>query len=59
MICCGTKDRVVGKYPLSYHEIFDRNGVPHLWYEVPDADHDSNAIRSGLFNFLIRWFADK
>ena len=59
MICCGTKDSVVGKYPLSYHEIFDRNGVPHLWYEVPDADHDSNAIRSGLFNFLIRWFADK
>ena len=59
MICCGTKDSVVGKYPLSYHEIFDRNGVSHLWYEFPDADHDSNAIRSGLFNFLIRLFADK
>lgn len=59
MICCGSKDSVVGSFPLSYHEIFDRNGVTHLWYEIPDADHDSNAIKSGLFNFLIRWFANK
>ena len=31
------------------------DGVEHLWYEVPEADHDSNAIRSGWYNLLIRW----
>lgn len=56
MVCCGTKDSVVGKFPLSYHNIMDKNGLAHLWYEVPEADHDANAIKSGLYNFLIRWF---
>lgn len=56
MVCCGTKDSVVGKFPLSYHEIMSGNGTRHLWYEVPDADHDSNAIRSGYYNFLVRMF---
>lgn len=55
MICCGTKDSVVGTYPKSYHELMDKNGLEHVWYEVPGADHDSNAIRSGLYNFLIRF----
>lgn len=56
MICCGTKDSVVGKFPASYHDILTNNNVEHLWYEVPDADHDNNAIKSGLYNYLIRWF---
>lgn len=56
MICCGTKDSVVGQFPASYHDIMTRNQVEHLWYEIPEADHDSNAIKSGLYNYLIRWF---
>lgn len=55
MVCCGTKDSVVGQFPASYHRILEQNGVEHLWYEVPGADHDSQAIRSGLYNFMIRW----
>lgn len=55
MICCGTKDGVVGKFPESYHNLMVSNEVEHLWYEVPGADHDSNAIKSGLYNLLIRW----
>lgn len=55
MICCGTKDSVVGTFPASYHEIMERNKVDHLWYEVPGADHNDQAIRSGLYNFVIRW----
>lgn len=55
MICCGTKDGVVGTFPASYHEIMERNGVEHLWYEVPGADHNDQAVRSGLYNFVIRW----
>jgi len=58
MICCGTRDGVVGKFPESYHNIMTTNNVEHLWYEVPGADHDSNAIRSGLYNLLIRWNAE-
>ena len=58
MICCGTKDGVVGKFPESYHNIMTANNVEHLWYEVPGADHDSNAVRSGLYNLLIRWNAE-
>lgn len=58
MVCCGTKDSVVGKFPESYHNIMTTNGVEHLWYEVPGADHDNNAIKSGIYNFLIRWNAE-
>jgi len=57
MICCGDIDEVVGQFPASYHRILDGNKVEHLWYEVPGANHDSFAIRSGFYNFLIRWEA--
>lgn len=55
MVCCGSKDSIVGRFPVGYHEILERNGVEHLWYEVPEADHDSKAICSGLYNFVTRW----
>lgn len=51
MICCGSRDGTVGSFPESYHRIFEKNGVSHIWYEVPGADHDAQAIRSGLYNF--------
>lgn len=56
MVCCGTKDRVVGSFPKSYHNIMEQNEVNHVWYEVPGADHDSYAIRSGLYNFITSIF---
>lgn len=59
MICCGSKDSVVGTFPKSYHDILDKNGVNHIWYEVSGADHDSKAIRSGLYNFLISIFKNE
>lgn len=59
MVCCGTKDSVVGQFPSIYHDILTRNQVDHLWYEIPEADHDSNAIKSGLYNYLIRWFYEE
>ncbi len=55
MVTCGTKDGVVGKFPESYHNILTTNGVGHLWYEVPEADHNNIAIKSGFYNYLIRW----
>ena len=46
ILCCGTKDSVVGTYPKSYHELFETNGVNHIWYEITDA------IRSGIYNLF-------
>lgn len=56
MILCGTKDSVVGTFPKSYHELMEKNGVEHIWYEVPGADHDNRTIKSGIYNFLHRVF---
>lgn len=52
MVCCGTKDSVVGQFPKSYHNIMETNGVEHVWYEINGADHDNKAIKSGLHNFV-------
>ncbi|OUM64202.1 carbohydrate esterase family 1 protein, partial [Piromyces sp. E2] len=52
LIDCGTNDTVVGQFPKSYHEILTRNNQEHIWFEVPGADHDWNAISAGLYNFV-------
>lgn len=59
IICCGTNDSVVGDYPKSYHEIMEANGCNHIWYEITGADHDNNAIRSGLYNLFKQIAFDK
>lgn len=51
MVCSGDKDSVVGTFPKSYHELFDKNEVTHLWYEIPGSDHGNPAIQSGIYNF--------
>ena len=58
ILCCGSKDSVVGRYPKSYHEMLEANGTEHIWYEIPGADHDNNAIKSGLYN-LFKQIANK
>ena len=59
IICCGTKDSVVGSFPRSYHELFEANGVEHIWYEINGADHDNNAIQSGIYNLFKQITYDK
>lgn len=58
MICCGTIDGTVGQFPKTYHKIFEKNGLEHTWFEVLGANHDSMAIRSGLFYFVSNIFKD-
>ena len=36
-------------------QILEKNQEDHIWYEIPGADHDDKAIRSGIYNFIIRW----
>lgn len=52
MLCAGTNDSVVGKFPENYHNILTRNGQNHIWYTIPGADHDNRAINSCLHNFI-------
>ena len=52
IICCGTKDSVVGTFPKSYHDLLEANGADHIWYEINGADHDNNAIKSGIYNLF-------
>ena len=59
ILCCGTRDSVVGTYPKSYHELLETNGSDHIWYEINGADHDNNAIRSGLYNLFKQIAYDK
>ncbi len=51
MICSGDRDSVVGTFPQSYHELFDKNGVAHTWWIIPGSDHGDPAISSGIYNF--------
>lgn len=51
MVCAGDRDGTVGTFPKSYHELFDKNGVTHVWYEIPGSDHGNPAIQSGIYNF--------
>ena len=51
MVCCGDKDGTVGQFPKSYHDIFERNKVEHVWWEIPGSDHGNPAISSGIYNF--------
>ncbi len=51
MVCCGDKDGTVGQFPKSYHDIFEKNGVEHVWWEIPGSDHGDPAISSGIYNF--------
>lgn len=57
MISCGDIDGVVRDFPKTYHEIFEEHSIEHMWFEIPGADHNSIAIRSGYYNFLVRWKA--
>jgi len=52
LISCGTDDSVVHDFPKSYHEILTRNNQEHIWFEVPGADHNGEAVSAGFVNFI-------
>lgn len=56
MVCCGDSDKTVGTFPKSYHEIFMKNGVEHIWWEIPGSDHGDPAISSGIYNLVKELF---
>lgn len=52
MLCTGDSDKTVGLFPKSYHEIFEKNQVEHIYWEIPGSDHGDPAISSGIYNFV-------
>ena len=52
MIAGGTSDNVVGTFPKEYHQIFDQNGVPNIWTEVPGGGHDGGVGTPLFYNFF-------
>ncbi|ORY78707.1 alpha/beta-hydrolase [Neocallimastix californiae] len=52
MISVGTKDFVVSANPESYHKALKDNNEEHIWFTVPGAMHDSDAVSAGYYNFI-------
>ena len=52
MITGGSNDTVVYTNPKTYHENFEKNGVPHIWHYVNGGYHGDNSIHAHLYNFV-------
>ena len=55
MIVKGQSDGTVGENPLLYHNALEKNGVPHIYYDMPGG-HDFSVWNNGLYNFAKRIF---
>lgn len=51
MIATGDNDGVVRDEPFKYHQAFENNKVPHIYYELPGGGHDFNVWTNGLYHF--------
>lgn len=51
MICAADNDQVVWGTPGSYHDIFTRHNVPHVWWVVEESWHGGPANHSMAYNF--------
>lgn len=56
MIVKGQSDGTVGENPLLYHNALEKNGVPHIYYDMPGG-HDFKVWNNGLYNFAKRIFS--
>ena len=56
MIVKGHQDGTVGEWPLTYHNTLAKNGVPHLYYDMPGG-HDFAVWNNGWYNFAKRIFS--
>lgn len=58
MIVKGQSDGVVNDCPLQYHNTLTKNGVPHIYYDMPGG-HDFTVWNNGLYNFAKRIFSKR
>ncbi len=55
MVCRGSKDSVVGKFPVDVHNALEENGVEHIWYEGPNMEHGEAIVQSAVYNLMTVW----
>lgn len=55
MIVKGLTDTIVKEEPSRYHEVLEKNGVEHLYYELPWG-HEYRVWADGYYNFARRIF---
>lgn len=55
MIVKGQNDGTVGENPKLYHDTLLKNGVDHIYYDMPGG-HDFSVWNNGLYNFAKRIF---
>ena len=52
MISAAVNDGVVGNNPEYYHNLYSKNGVAHLWNQLPYGGHDASSVTPHLYNFI-------
>ncbi len=56
MIGGGTYDGVVGTFPKQYHELYEKKGIDHIWFEVKGGGHDASVGTPLFYNFFCNLF---
>ena len=56
MITGGTNDTVVGTFPKQYHELYEKKGIDHIWFEVQGGGHDASVGTPLFYNFFRNLF---
>ncbi|OUM58980.1 carbohydrate esterase family 1 protein [Piromyces sp. E2] len=56
LISGGTNDFIAGSAPENYHKVLEANKQPHVYYSIPDGDHDCESFTSGFYNFVTSIF---
>ena len=56
MIGGGTADQVVGTFPKQYHELYEKKGIDHIWFEVQGGGHDASVGTPLFYNFFRNLF---
>ncbi len=56
MISAGSADSVVWTVPSTYHDIFTRNSVDHIWHYVEEGDHGGRTVRPHMYYFICNAF---
>ena len=51
MICAAGDDQVVWSTPQSYHDIFTKHKLTHVWWTVDKSWHGGPANHSMAYNF--------
>lgn len=52
LLSAAVNDTVVGNSPGDYHNMYNANGVDHVWNRIPDGAHDPSSIRPHFYNFI-------